>query len=137
MVNITDTQEKYEYWLDAAKYDLDSAGAMYSGGRWLYVAFMCQQAIEKLCKGLYTLYVGDDVPRVHNISGIIDRFSDKLPAVPTDEQYKFFDRLTAYYLKGRYPEYKQKVSAMLDEQEANALLNETKGVFEWLLTCKP
>lgn len=132
-----DTQEKYEYWLDAAKYDLDTAATMYSGGRWLYVAFMCQQAIEKLCKGLYTVYVGDDVPRVHNISGIVMRFSDKLPFSVTEERYHFFDRLTAFYMKGRYPEYKEKISALLDKQEAATLLEETREAFEWLLTCKP
>jgi HEPN domain-containing protein len=31
--------------------------ALGTGGRWLYVVFMCQQAIEKLCKGLYLLYI--------------------------------------------------------------------------------
>ena len=36
-----DAQEKYEYWLDSAQYDLDSADTMYNGGRWLYVVFMC------------------------------------------------------------------------------------------------
>jgi HEPN domain-containing protein len=32
-------QEKYDYWLDAANYDLETAEAMYKSGRWLYVAF--------------------------------------------------------------------------------------------------
>lgn len=27
------------YWLDIADYDLETAEAMYSTGRWLYVAF--------------------------------------------------------------------------------------------------
>jgi HEPN domain-containing protein len=45
-------EDKYAYWLKLAQYDLDSAGAMYTSGRWFYVAFMCQQAIEKSCKGL-------------------------------------------------------------------------------------
>jgi len=35
------SEEKYEYWLDLANYDLKSANAMYSKGRWLYVVFMC------------------------------------------------------------------------------------------------
>jgi HEPN domain-containing protein len=43
-----DSQEKFEYWVDIARYDLDTADAMFKTGRWLYVAFMCQQAIEKL-----------------------------------------------------------------------------------------
>jgi HEPN domain-containing protein len=49
-----DVQEKYDYWLDIAKYDLDTADAMLDSKRWLYVVFMCQQAVEKLTKGLYS-----------------------------------------------------------------------------------
>jgi HEPN domain-containing protein len=48
-----DAQEKYDYWLDIAQYDLETASAMFDSGRWLYVVFMCQQAVEKLVKGLY------------------------------------------------------------------------------------
>ena len=99
-----DAQEKYEYWLDIAEYDLETASAMYTSGRWLYVAFMCQQAIEKLIKGLYTLYVDDNVPRLHNINFILERFEDKLPTTISEEKYQFFDTLTKYYLNNRYPE---------------------------------
>lgn len=38
--------DKVAYWYDTAKYDIDTAEAMYSTERWLYVAFMCHQAIE-------------------------------------------------------------------------------------------
>jgi HEPN domain-containing protein len=46
------TQEKFDYWLDIAQYDLETEDAIFTAGRWLYVVFMCQQALEKLCKGL-------------------------------------------------------------------------------------
>jgi len=44
-------KKKYKYWLDIAEYDLETARAMYISGRYLYVAFMCQQAVEKNSKG--------------------------------------------------------------------------------------
>lgn len=51
------SKEKYEYWLDIAQYDLETAVANYKSGRYLYVAFMCQQSIEKVVKGLHnTIY---------------------------------------------------------------------------------
>lgn len=130
-------EEKFEHWLDIADYDLETASAMYETGRWLYVAFLCQQAIEKLCKGLYTLYVSDEVPRVHNIRYIVNQFSHNLPEPITDEQNYLFDRLTAFYMEGRYPEYKQKLSDLLNESEAKKLLQQTQEVFAWLLTLKP
>jgi HEPN domain-containing protein len=60
-------EEKYEHWEDIAKYDLESAKAMYKSGRYLYVVFMCQQSIEKLIKGLHVLYTGEEPIRTHNI----------------------------------------------------------------------
>lgn len=39
--------DKTAYWLDIADYDLDTAEALHNSGRWLYVAFMCHQVIEK------------------------------------------------------------------------------------------
>jgi HEPN domain-containing protein len=132
-----DAQEKYGHWLEYAQYDLDTADAMYSSGRWLYVAFSCQQAIEKLCKGLYTLHIDDDAPHVHSIVRIVSYFADKLPEVVSEEKYHLFETLVGFYIKGRYPSFKQRVSAMLNEQEANKLLTQTKEVFAWLQTMKP
>jgi HEPN domain-containing protein len=59
--------EKYAYWEDIAEYDLKTAEAMYQSGRYLYVVFMCQQAIEKLVKGLYVFKLNEEPPRTHNI----------------------------------------------------------------------
>ncbi len=132
-----DAQEKYGHWLKYAQYDLDTSDAMYSTGRWLYVAFMCQQAVEKLVKGLYTIYVSDEVPRVHNISSVLIRFADKLPGSVTDERYRFFDTLTSFYMNNRYPEYKEEMSMGLDEARAKALITQTKEVFAWLQTMRP
>ncbi len=56
-------QEKYEHWEDIAQYDLDTAEAMLQSGRYLYVTFMCQQAVEKLVKGLYVWYLDQEPPR--------------------------------------------------------------------------
>jgi HEPN domain-containing protein len=79
----------------------------------------------------------DDVPRVHSISQIVKKFEDSLAVTVTDERYRFFNRLSSFYLEGRYPEYTQKLSILLDEQEAQDLLNKTREDFSWLLTLKP
>jgi len=69
--------EKYIYWEEAAKYDLETAKAMLAAGRYLYVVFMCQQAIEKQVKGLHVLYTGDEAKRTHNIWIIFDAIFGK------------------------------------------------------------
>ena len=47
MMNV---DEKVEYWLDIASYDLKTAQAMLRTKRFLYVGFMCHQVIEKALK---------------------------------------------------------------------------------------
>jgi HEPN domain-containing protein len=132
-----DIQEKYEYWLDSSEYDLKTAEAMLAAGRWVYVVFMCQQAIEKLMKGLYVIYIDDEVPRIHSLSKIIDKFADKLTVQISEERYALLDRLTAFYISGRYPEYKDRISEGVGKDEANELLEKSKEVYAWLLTLKP
>jgi len=131
------SQEKFEYWLEIAQGDLRVAGTMLNNGHWLYVAFMCQQAVEKLVKGLYLLYLDDDVPRVHNIRTIIRQYEKKLSIEIPAETIKLFDRLSTCYLNNRYPEYKDELSSQLDESTAGTLYSQTKEVFAWLLTLKP
>jgi HEPN domain-containing protein len=129
--------EKFDYWLDIAQYDLDTAEAMFQSGRWLYVVFMCQQAIEKLVKGLYLLYIDDTVPRTHSINNLLLRFADKLPELVSDERYQLFERLSNYYLESRYPEYIVKLSGMTDSDTAKSMLDQSREAFQWLLTLKP
>lgn len=45
--------EKIQYWIDIAEYDLETAKVMLEGKRFLYVGFMCHQVIEKILKGYY------------------------------------------------------------------------------------
>ena len=106
-------------------------------GRWFYVIFMCQQAVEKLCKGLYTLYIDDNVPRIHNISQIFACFEEKLSVVADDDKYKLFDSLSAYYLINRYPDFNKSINQYVNKTEAEDLLLKTREVFSWLLTLKP
>ena len=132
-----DRTEKFEYWIDIAEYDLATADAMYKSARWLYVVFMCQQAVEKLVKGLYILYVDDDVPKIHNIRQLINKYASQLSEEVSASNYTLFDDLTSYYIEGRYPKYKDELYKVIDKKEAEDILKKTKEAFTWLLTMKP
>lgn len=108
----------------------------------MYVAFMSQQAVEKLTKGIYTLYTDKEPPMVHNIWGIfrqlknevdmsqylnVDLFEDNL------HKYKsFFAELLSYYISGRYPSYKEKISSTIDSNRAKTVLNNSEEAFSWI-----
>jgi HEPN domain-containing protein len=136
------SREKYEYWLEAAQYDLDSARVMMDGGRYMYVAFMSQQAVEKITKGLYTLYTENEPPMIHNIWNIFRQLkkeanlSDYLPIDEFEENLqkhkKFLAELLSYYISGRYPSFKEKISSTIDSNRAKRVLNNTEEVFSWI-----
>ncbi|HDP80310.1 MAG TPA: HEPN domain-containing protein [Spirochaetes bacterium] len=56
-----DKEQKTQYWQDMAGYDLETARAMLSTGRYLYVGFMCHQTVEKSLKAYYNDEVCDDI----------------------------------------------------------------------------
>ena len=123
-----DSQDKFDYWLDIAQYDLSVAESMLNSGHWLYVVFMCQQAVEKLTKGLYSYYMADAPPHLHNIKTIVTRIAPNLStAIPADTM-DFFDGLTAYYINTRYPGYVTKVSEIINKAESEDVLRKTKEV---------
>ena len=61
-----ENSDKLKYWLELAEYDFETARLMLDGGRYLYVGFMCHQAIEKVLKGYYVSILAEDPPFTHN-----------------------------------------------------------------------
>jgi HEPN domain-containing protein len=47
-------------WLEIVDRDIDAAEWMQQGGRWLYVAFECHQALEKVIKAFWCGTRDDD-----------------------------------------------------------------------------
>jgi len=129
-------EDKYTYWLQLAQYDLDTAQTMYAGGRWFYVAFMCQQAIEKICKGLYNFYIDDNIPRIHNIRFILAKIETSLSLAIKPEIYSLIDTLSAHYLNNRYPDFSGAPNTQIDKDKATSILEKTREAFTWLLTLK-
>jgi HEPN domain-containing protein len=141
-VDYMTNKEKFEYWLEVSEYDLDTARAMYESGRYLYVAFTCQQSIEKITKGLFTLFTSKEPPRIHNIWQIFRALKKEyeLESVLDIESFNselnkhkfFFAELLSYYISGRYPTYKESISTSIDTEKAKLLLSTTEEVFEWI-----
>ena len=141
-----DNREKFSYWEEYAQYDLDTAGVMFDSGRYLYSVFMCQQAVEKIVKGIFVLYTGEEPVKTHNIALVFNNLcereefhkcvNDEDFDLRKDEYIPVFVRLLAFYISARYPAYKEKLTAMLTKAEAQEILDKTKEVFEWVQSLK-
>lgn len=75
--------------------------------------------------------------RVHNIAVIISKYSKFLKMQPSEDTLMLFNELTTYYIEGRYPAYKEKLSISLTESETRNILDRSKEAFIWLQEMKP
>ena len=139
-------EEKYNHWLAVATYDLETAQHMLHSGRYAYVAFASQQAIEKLVKALHVLYTGNEAPKTHNIKYIFDlifgnpnnveKITEETFSQEAEKYSDLFGRLHLYYISERYSIYKRKISEALNHEIASKLLQETEEAFTWLQSLK-
>ncbi len=55
-------EDRVTYWIDIADYDLGTAEDLFKSQRWIYVAFMCHQVIEKTLKAYWCRAREDNPP---------------------------------------------------------------------------
>ena len=119
-----------ESWLEHVHEDISSAECLFQGGHWLYVAFLCHQAIEKALKAYYTATHDDDPPYTHSHNklleecGLIDELSS--------EQLRFIDFMVPMYIKARYPEHKVAAARSLTKEICNHMIETTKQLTQWI-----
>lgn len=116
-------------WIERATYDLQTARGMIVIRKYLYAAFMCQQALEKLLKGLLSSQDKQPYP-IHNLlklatdAGVLEECEKYAPRLLAD--------LNPYCVKARYGDYKHKLSELCDRKTAISLVERTEGMFKWL-----
>ncbi|HCO95906.1 MAG TPA: DNA-binding protein [Phycisphaerales bacterium] len=126
------SQKIIDNWISLAEYDLATAHDMLKANRYLYVAFMCQQAIEKILKACYVKKQRSTPPYTHNLLRLIKELSFKNEM--NDEMMGTVEELNSYYIESRYTEDIEEISKLLTEAKAVSILNSTKGLFEWIKT---
>ena len=104
---------------------------MHKTRHWLYVAFMCHQVIEKLLKAYWTATREDNPPYIHSHLKLLDNCG--LLNGMSEEQLGFIDYMAPMNIEARYPEYKQNLSAHLNEQSSLEIINQTKQFKQWIL----
>jgi len=53
-----------------------------------------------------------------------------------ERHYQLFETLSKHYLADRYPDYISTSGEQIDKKHAEDIFNNTKEVFQWLLTLK-
>lgn len=123
-------EDKVKYWQEISDYDLETARAMLESKRYLYVGYMCHQAIEKIFKAFFTKLTSSTVPYSHNLSylskkgGFYDLFSE--------EQKECIDLLEPLNIEARYPSHKELLMKSLTPEKCAAILEKTIELQQWI-----
>jgi HEPN domain-containing protein len=122
--------ETEQGWADQAQYDLETARAMLASGRYLYVLFCCQQAVEKALKAVIVRRTGEMPPRVHNLV----RLAETAQVQSDQGQMRLLGELSAYYIQSRYPEEIKAVGSTITRGIADEVLKKTEQTISWVLS---
>jgi len=115
-------------WIKMSEYDLKTAEAMLETERYLYVAFMCQQAIEKILKAIYCQEKNELPPRTHNLLYLLDILELKI----ADSDKTLLSMLNQFYLETRYPGKRSQLAKEMDKVKAGDFLTKTKEAWKCL-----
>jgi len=122
--------ETEQGWIDQAQYDLETAQAMLASGRYLYVLFCCQQAVEKALKAVIVRRTGTLPPRVNNLR----RLAEVAGIESKGKEVPFLGELSAYYIQSRYPEEIKAAGSTITKELATEVFSKTEESIRWILS---
>lgn len=121
---------KATYWIEMSDYDFDTAKAMLETKRYLYVAFMCHQVIEKALKAYWSNVTDEPPLKIHSLSRLAEKSG--LDEHMNDEQRAFIDVLEPLNIEARYPSYKERLLASLNAERCQSLIESTNELRLWI-----
>lgn len=120
--------EDIDYWMQLAHLDLESARRSLLGESYLHCIFGCQQALEKLLKGIVVATTNQAPPRMHNLI----RLSALAGIALQPEHENLLSRLSLEYIEMRYPEELSAIAELNNEAAAKEHFHQTEELFQWL-----
>lgn len=121
---------KISYWVELSDYDLKTAEVMLDGKRYLYVGFMCHQAVEKILKAYFADKINETPPYTHNLSKLSELSG--LNKIMDDDKKTFLFSVQPLNIEARYPSYKENLLKSLNQENTSELITKTKEFLQWV-----
>ena len=122
--------DKVTYWIEMSDYDFDTAKAMLETKRYLYVAFMCHQTIEKILKAYWSNVLEEPPLKIHSLSRLAEKSG--LDKDMSEEQTDFIDELEPLNIEACYPSYKERLMKNLTADRCKDLIEQTDKLRTWI-----
>jgi HEPN domain-containing protein len=124
------SEKTIQYWIDISEYDLQVAKSLLDKGHYLYVGFMCHQAVEKMFKALHVKQTSTMPPYIHKLDRLVDLVGLKMAM--SAKHNDFIDELTPLNIQARYPSYKDAIYSLIDKEKATQIIEKTEELLQWL-----
>jgi len=119
-----------EYWLELCDDDLKAAKALLKTKNFLWAGFICHLVAEKALKAAIAGMTGEAPPKTHDLPRLADKAG--IGGDMSESHKNLLNRLTPLQIEARYPEYKEKITALLTEKYCGGLLGETEEFLCWI-----
>ena len=122
--------DKVEYWLGLCEDDMKAAKSLLESKDFLWMGFICHLIAEKALKAAVANVTSEIPPKTHDLtrlaecSGIFDELSEN--------QLELLETLNPLNIETRYPEHKDRISALMTEQKSTDILNKTEEFLCWI-----
>ncbi len=124
-------EDKTQYWLQIADYDLETAKSMLETKRYLYVGFMCHQVIEKALKACYVTKNNQSQPpyihRLAKLASLSGVFNDL-----EKFQLELLATLEPLNIAARYPSSKDNIYTELSFDKCESIIQKTEELYKWI-----
>jgi len=116
-------------WLEIAYEDIEVAHLCYHQKYYLYMGFMCQQAIEKAIKAV--IEGNNIIPKpIHNLEPLAK--DANVWSLLNKEQKMLIRQLTSFAVAARYPRTREKIARSFTKKAAENILVKSKELLVWL-----
>lgn len=103
---------------------------MLEGNRYLYVGFMCHQAVEKILKAYFVFKMGETPPYTHNLTKLSELSG--IYSEMEDDKKSFLFSVQPLNIEARYPSYKEQLLKSLNKINSSELITKTKEFQQWV-----
>ncbi|MDP2724845.1 MAG: HEPN domain-containing protein, partial [Syntrophales bacterium] len=117
-----------KYWIESSDSDFQVMESLFENEHYVWALFLGHLVVEKLLKAYHVRNVDADYPRIHNLLEIAHKASLEL----SDEQKLTMSELTAFNLRARYPDYKNRFQKKADRQYTETHLSKIREIRKWL-----
>ncbi|MFH1004789.1 MAG: HEPN domain-containing protein [Bacteroidota bacterium] len=125
------TKKNYiHYWKTTADKDWKAMHSLFKSKHYVHALFWAHLVLEKLCKAHWVKdHESNHPPKIRNLIYLMDNIELSADAA----QRAFLEKMNAFQLEGRYPDYQNTLYKLCDKKFTQETLKQVNAIQLWLL----